>query len=118
MIVELSIVTRAQLAKLADRVEHATARLGRLKCKPKIIITYVRPSEDGPSPCERLVYETDTLTGAALIGKLTFEDGRWVPWVEAHDVDAASATRCTQSSRTDQHATWHVCPTNGRRARQ
>ena len=86
MTVELSILTRAQLAKLADRVEHVTGRLGLLKCKPKIIITYVRPSEDGPRPCERLVYEGDT-----ILERLTFEHGRWVPWVEAQDGDDASA---------------------------
>ena len=75
--VELVIVTRAQLARLACRVEHVTHRVGRLKCKPKIIITYVKPSEDGPRPCERLVYEGDT-----IIERLIFEDGRWVPRVE------------------------------------
>ena len=81
---ELVIVTRAQLAKLADRVEHVTGRLGLLKCKPKIIITYVEPSEDGPRPCERLVYEGDT-----IIERLIFEDGRWVPRVAAEDGDKA-----------------------------
>ena len=80
MIVELSNVTRAQLAKLADRVERVTGRLGLLKCKPKIIITYVEPSEDGPRPCERLVYEGDT-----IVERLIFEDSRWMPRSEAQD---------------------------------
>ena len=73
------MVTRAQLDKLASRIEGVAARLGIQKPRPtRIIITYVEPSEDGPRPCERVVYGE----GHTVIERLIFQDGKWV---EAQD---------------------------------